>query len=147
MKRIIVISILLIFITANLAIAELTKQDLDKSLAEQEKRIKEYIDLKIGAVNSRIDAVEKTVNSRINAVEKVVKEGQDFLKWMIGILALVVVGGITFPPIWQERRERKASSFTQSVTAKLDTLIQRVAQLEQEIADLKRPKIYQHNPK
>ncbi|MBC8234962.1 hypothetical protein H8E77_35910 [bacterium] len=158
MKRIIVISILLIFITANLAIAELTKQDLEKSLAEQEKRIKEYIDLKIGAVNSRIDAVEKTVNSninavektvdsRINAVEKVVEEGQNFLKWMIGILALVVVGGITLPPIWQERRERKASSFTQSVTAKLDTLIQRVAQLEQEVADLKRPKIYQHNPK
>ena len=154
MKRIIVISILLIFITANLAIAELTKQDLEKSLAEQEKRIKEYIDLKIGAVNSRIDAVEKTVNSRIDAVEKTVdsrinavEKGLEFLKWMIGILALIVVGGITFPPIWQELRERKASSFTQSVTAKLDTLIQRVAQLEQEIADLKRPKIYQHNPK
>ena len=149
MKRTIVISILLIFITADLAIAELTKQDLEKSLAEQEKRIKEYIDLKIDAVkaeikavNSRIDAVEKTVNSRIDAVEK----GQGFLKWMIGILALIVVGGITFPPIWQERRERKTSLFTQSVTAKLDSLIQRVEQLEQEIADLKKTKIYQHNP-
>jgi cell division protein FtsB len=146
LKRIIVVSILLILITANLAIAELTKQDLkeiEALLDKQEKRIKEYIDLKIDAVNSRIDAVEKTVNSRIDAVEK----GQEFLKWMIGILAAVVVVGITLPPIWQERRERKASSFTQSVTAKLDSLIQRVAQLEQEIADLKRPKIYQHNPK
>jgi len=150
LKKIIVVSILLILITANLAIAELTKQDLkeiEALLDKQEKRIKEYIDLKIEAVNSRIDAVEKTVNSRIDAVEKVVEEGQEFLKWMIGILAAVVVVGITLPPIWQERRERKASSFTQSITAKLDSLIQRVAQLEQEIADLKRPKIYQHNPK
>jgi len=140
-----VVSILLIFITANLAIAELTKQDLkeiEALLDKQEKRIKEYIDLKIDAVNSRIDAVEKTVNARIDAVEKVVEEGQEFLKWMIGILTAVVVVGITLPPIWQERRERKASSFTQSVMAKLDSLIQRVAQLEQEVADLKRPKIY-----
>ncbi|MBM3239069.1 hypothetical protein FJZ31_22480 [Candidatus Poribacteria bacterium] len=145
MKKIMVVSILLIFITANLAIAELTKQDLkeiEALLDKQEKRIKEYIDLKIDAVNSRIDAVEKTVNARIDAVEKVVEEGQEFLKWMIGILTAVVVVGITLPPIWQERRERKASSFTQSVMAKLDSLIQRVAQLEQEVADLKRPKIY-----
>jgi len=145
LKKIMVVSILLIFITANLAIAELTKQDLkeiEALLDKQEKRIKEYIDLKIDAVNSRIDAVEKTVNARIDAVEKVVEEGQEFLKWMIGILTAVVVVGITLPPIWQERRERKASSFTQSVMAKLDSLIQRVAQLEQEVADLKRPKIY-----
>jgi hypothetical protein len=109
----------LIFIAANLAMA-LTKEDLkeiEALLDKQEKRIIE------------------TVNSRV-----------EDLKWMIGILALVVVGGITLPPIWQERRERKASPFTQSVIAKLDSLIQRVAQLEQEVADLKRPKIYQHNP-
>jgi len=146
LKVIIVISLLLLFSTPKFAIADLTKQDLQEIkvlLDEQEKRIKEYIDGKIETVNARIDAVEKSVNARIDSVER----GQEFLKWMIGILALIVVGGITFPPIWQERRERKASSFTQSVTAKLDALIQRVGQLEQEVADLKRPKIYQHNPK
>jgi len=154
----------LIFITANFAIAELTKQDLKEIeilLDKQETRIKEYIDLNIDAVkaeikavNSRIDALEKTVDSRISAMEKTVDsrinavgKGLEFLKWMIGILALVVVGGITFPPIWQEWRERKASSSTQNVIAKLDSLIQRVAQLEQEVADLKGTKIYQQNPK
>jgi len=144
LKRITVVSLLLLFITANFATAELTKQDLDKSLAEQERRIKEYIDLKIEAVkaeikavNSKIDAVEKSVNaridavdSRINSVEKVVEQGQERLQWMIGILALVVVAGIAFPPIWQEWRERKASS-----------LAQRVLRLEQEIENLKKARI------
>ncbi len=127
MKKITVVSLLLLLITANFALAELTKQDLkeiEALLDRQEKRIKEYIDGKIETVNSRIDAV----NSGIEAVER----GQEFLKWMIGILALVVVTGIAFPPIWQEWRERRASSLTQ-----------RVMQLEQEVADLKERKIYQ----
>lgn len=142
MKRITVVSLLLLLITANFALAELTKQDLkeiEALLDRQEKRIKEHIDGKIetvnsriDVVNSRIDAVEKTLNSRIGAVEKVVEQGQERLQWMIGILALVVVAGIAFPPIWQEWRERRTSSLTQ-----------RVMQLEQEVADLKKRKIYQ----
>ena len=151
MKRITVVSLLLLFITANFAVADLTKQDLKEIktlLDEQEKRIKEYVDVKIETVNARIDAVEKSVNARIDAVEKSVnaridalektvdsrfesvERGQEFLKWMIGILALVVVAGIAFPPIWQEWRERKKSSLTQ-----------RVAKLEQEVAELKKRKI------
>ena len=133
MKRIIVVSLLLLFMTANFAIADLTTQDLKEIKAlldEQEKRIKEYVDVKIDAVektvNSRIDALEKTVDSRFESVEN----GQEFLKWMIGILALVVVAGIAFPPIWQEWKERRASSLTQ-----------RVAKLEQEVAELKKRKI------
>jgi len=140
LRKIIIVSILLLFITANLAIAELTKRDLkeiESLLDKQEKRIKEYIDLKIGAVNSRIDAV----NSRIDAVEKTINSRIDGLQWMIYILALVVVGGITLLPIQQERRERKASSLTQNVVEKLDSLTQRIVQLEQEVADLKKPKL------
>ena len=126
MKRIIIISLLFLFISP-FAVANLTKQDLkeiEALLDKQEKRIKEYIDIKIEAVNARIDAT----NTRIDSVEK----GQEFLKWMIGILALVVVAGIAFPPIWQEWRERRKSSFTQ-----------RIAKLEQEVAELKQRKIFQ----
>ena len=126
MKKIIVVSLLLLFIAANFALANLTKEDLKKIKAlldEQEKRIKEYIDIKIETVNARIDAVEGTMNSRFESVEN----GQEFLKWMIGIIAMVVVAGIAFPPIWQEWKERKASSLTQ-----------RVVKLEEEIAELKR---------
>ena len=144
MKRIIFVSLLSLFITANFALADLTKEDLKEIKAlldEQEKRIKEYIDIKIETVNARIDAVEsrisaveKTLNARIDTVERTmnsrfesVENGQEFLKWMIGIIALVVVAGIAFPPIWQEWKERKASSLTQ-----------RVVKLEQEIAELKK---------
>ena len=137
MKKIIVVSLLLLFVTANFALADLTKEDLKEIKAlldEQEKRIKEYIDIKIETVNARIDAVEKTLNARIDTVEETmnsrfesVENGQEFLKWMIGIVALVVVAGIAFPPIWQEWKERKASSLTQ-----------RVMKLEEEIAELKK---------
>lgn len=133
MKKIITIFLLFLF-TSQFAVAELTKQDLkeiEALLDKQEKRIKEYIDIKIEAVNARIDATNTRIdatNTRIDSVEK----GQDFLKWMIGILALVIVAGIAFPPIWQEWRERRKSSLTQ-----------RVAKLEQEVDDLKQRKIYQ----
>ena len=140
MKRIIVVSLILLFMTANFARADLTTRDLKEIKAlldEQEKRIKEYVDVKIDAVeksvnaridavNTRIDTLEKRVDSRFESVER----GQEFLKWMIGILALVVVAGIAFPPIWQEWKERRASSLTQ-----------RVAKLEQEVAELKKRKI------
>jgi len=137
LKRIIFVSLLSLFITANFALADLTKEDLREIktlLDEQEKRIKEYIDIKIETVNARIGAVEKTLNARIDTVERTmnskfesVENGQEFLKWMIGIVALVVVAGIAFPPIWQEWRERKSSSLTQ-----------RVLKLEQEVAELKK---------
>ena len=71
-------------------------------------------------------SVRATIPQRFESVER----GQEFLKWMIGILALVVVAGIAFPPIWQEWRERKASSLTQ-----------RIARLEEEVAELKKRKI------
>jgi len=144
LKKIIVVSLLLLFTTTNFALADLTKEDLKEIKAlldEQENRIKEYIDIKIETVNARIDAVEskidaveKTVNSRIDAVEKTmnsrfesVENGQEFLKWMIGIVAMVVVAGIAFPPIWQELKERKKSSLTQ-----------RIMTLEQEVTELKK---------
>jgi len=109
LKRIIIISLLFLFISP-FAVADLTKQDLKEIgalLDKQEKRIKEYIDIKIEAVNAKMDATNTRIdatNTRIDSVEK----GLDFLKWMIGILALVVVAGIAFPPIWQECSLRSA---------------------------------------
>ena len=68
---------LLLFLTTP-AFSELTKEDIRTVMKEEnaasEKRMKEYIDLKIDAVekslNARIDAVEKSLNARIDALEQ-----------------------------------------------------------------------------
>ena len=71
MKTVAILSLLLL---ASSAFGELTKEDLRTIVKEEnaasEKRMKEYIDLKIDATNARIDAVEKNLNARIDAVEK-----------------------------------------------------------------------------
>ena len=75
------VTILSLLLLASPVFGELTKEDLRTIIKEEndasEKRLKEYIDLKIETVNARIDAldqkvddVEKNLNDKIDAVEK-----------------------------------------------------------------------------
>ena len=73
MKTVAILSLLLF---ASSAYGELTKEDLRTIVKEEnaalEKRVKEYMDLKIDALDqklsARIDGVEKSLNTRIDAV-------------------------------------------------------------------------------
>ena len=83
MKTVTIVSLLLL---ASTAFAELTKEDIRTIFKEEgtasEKRLKEYIDLKIETVNARIDAVNAridAVNTRIDALEKSVDSRFDAL--------------------------------------------------------------------
>ena len=64
------VTILLLLLLASSAYGQLTKEDIRTIVKEEvgasEKRMKEYIDLKIETVNARIE----TVNARIDALEK-----------------------------------------------------------------------------
>ena len=64
------ITILFLLLLVSPAFGELTKEDLRTIIKEEitasEKRMKEYINLKIETVNARIDAV----NTRIDALEE-----------------------------------------------------------------------------
>ena len=73
--------LLLLLLLASPVFGELTKEDLRTIIKDEvtasEKRLREYIDLKIetvnariDATNARIDAVEKSLNARIDALEK-----------------------------------------------------------------------------
>ena len=70
MKAIIILSLLLLTTSA---FGQVTKEDLRTIVREEvtasEKRVREYIDLKIETTNARIDALEKSVNARIDAVD------------------------------------------------------------------------------
>ena len=68
------VTILFLLLLASPAFGELTKEDIRTIFKEEnaasEKRIKEYIDLKIETVNARIDALDKSLNARIDAVDQ-----------------------------------------------------------------------------
>ena len=71
MKTVTILSLLLLL--ASPVFGELTKEDLRTIIKDEvtasEKRLREYIDLKIETVNARIDAT----NTRIDALEKSLK--------------------------------------------------------------------------
>ena len=74
----IIITVFLLLLLTSTAFGELTKEDLrtiiKEEVAASEKRMKEYIDLKIDAVeknlNARIDALEESLNTQIDAVDE-----------------------------------------------------------------------------
>ena len=97
MRKILLLA-LCFFILTTCAFAELSQSDFQRiqSIVEKsEKQIKEYIDLKIDAVNAKIDAIDTkidtkidAVNSRIDSVEKSV--GRNFYL-IIATFTLIVV--------------------------------------------------------
>ena len=60
------VTIVSLFLLASTAFGELTKEDIRtivrEEIAAPEKRLREYIDLKIETVNARIDALDKSLN-------------------------------------------------------------------------------------
>ena len=82
MKAIIILSLLLLTTSA---FGELTKEDIRTIIKEEnaalEKRVKEYIDLKVDALDqklsARIDGVEKSLNAKIDALETSVDDRFD----------------------------------------------------------------------
>ena len=77
-----ILTILSLLLLASPVFAELTKEDLRTIIKEEnaalEKRMKEYIDLKIDGVekslNARIDGVEKSLNAKIDALDQKVND-------------------------------------------------------------------------
>ena len=69
-----IIAMLSLLFLASPAFGELTKEDIRIIVREEvvasEKRTREYIDLKVEALNQRIDDVEKNLNDKIDSVNK-----------------------------------------------------------------------------
>ena len=113
-----VVIILSLFLLISPAFGELTKEDvraiireevrpiIKEEVAASEKRMKEYVDLKIEAVNARIDAVDKSLNARIDNID----ENFDPF-WIvlitIGIAIILPQIIIVFITVYDDIRERK----------------------------------------
>lgn len=93
-----------------LALAELTKQDLQEINAlilQSEERMKQYIDAKIEATNAKIEAVStktdakiETLSVRIDGMERELT----ILEWVIGLIGAGFLAILTIPQ-FMERKE------------------------------------------
>ena len=122
-----VITILFLLLLASPAFGELTKEDIRTIFKEEntasEKRIKEYIDLKIETVNARIDAVEKNLNDKIDAMGKSLDR-----VWymMIGLIGLITAA-IAVPQIiiaFKERGQKEMQTQIDQLRKELEAMQQ-----------------------
>ena len=103
MKVIIIPFLLLLTATA---FGELTKEDIRIIVREEitasEKRTREYIDLKVEALNQRINDVEKNLNDKIDNVNK------NFDRVWLLIIALIglITAAIAIPQLVIAYREK-----------------------------------------
>ena len=121
-----IITLLSLLLFASAAYGELTKEDLRAIIKEEvrpiikeenaalEKRMKEYIDLKIETVNAKIDAVDQKLSARIDAVDQKLSARIDALEgnvsriWL-AILALIAAA-VALPQliiVYSERKREK----------------------------------------
>ena len=105
-----VITVVLLLLLASPVFGELTKEDLrtiiKEEIAASEKRMREYIDLKIDgldkSLNARIDGLDKGLDARIDGLDK--RTGDVWLM-MIALVGLITAT-IAIPQIIIAYRER-----------------------------------------
>ena len=105
-----VITVLLLLLLASPVFAELTKEDLrtiiKEEIAASEKRMREYIDLKVDGLdknlNARIDGLDKNLDASIDALDKRIG---DVWLMMIALVGLITAT-IAIPQIIIAYRER-----------------------------------------
>ena len=137
------ITILLLLLLTTSAFGELTKEDLRTIIKEEnaalEKRMKEYIDLKVETVNARIDAVDQKLSARIDAVEKSIDELDEKLSdrikdvWhvVLGLIGLIVAT-VAIPQIIIAYRERGQ----RAMQSQIDQLREQIEAMNQSINEL-----------
>ena len=124
-----IVTILSLLLLTSAAFGELTKEDLHdlkedlhKAIKEEitasEKRTREYIDLKIDGVNTRIDAVDKSL-------------GRVWL--MIAALIGLITATIAVPQIiiaYRDRGRKEMESSQQAMQTQIDRLREQIEALQ-----------------
>ena len=141
MKIAIIISILLTMVLSSFAEAQLTKEDIRQIIkeenAQQEERLKQYIDVEIAKM--KVELKDEIGKNRTEIA--VVKEGLEFLKWIMGFLGLLMISAIVMPSMVQAWRERKESKGFGQIAIQFERLEKVVDMLREEVAMLKEQRI------
>ena len=135
MKTVTIVSLLLL---TSVAFGELTKEDVRTIIKEEnaasEKRTREYIDLKIDAVeknlNAKIDGVEKNLNTKIEAL----KEKLDWVWYMIIALIGLITAAIAIPQIiiaYRDRGQKEMERSQKEMQSQIDQLRKELEAMQQ----------------
>ena len=136
-----VITILFLLLLTSTAFGELTKEDIRTIIKEEndafEKRMKEYIDLKIetvnakiDATNTRIDALDKSLSARIDATNiRIDALDKSFDQAWILIIALIglITAAVAIPQIiiaYKERDWKQARIEIQQLREQIESMNQ-----------------------
>ena len=88
------------------------KQEIKEDIANSEKNMKEYINIKVDGVNTKVDSVEEQVT---------------FLSYLVYALIALIVGAIAIPQLimtWRSRREHSLERRVERLTEEVETLKQ-----------------------
>lgn len=139
MKTLLVSLSILFYALAVPAHAELTDADFDKirlivkeevkkEVESSEARMKDYINTKIDALDTKIDGVEKRLNTKIGAVnsriDSVEKQMTFLLNVIYGLIALIIVA-IGIPQViigWRSRRDSSLENRVEILTQEIEAL-------------------------
>ena len=128
-----IIAILSLLLLASPVFGELTKEDLRTIIKEEvrpiikeeitvsEKRMKEYIDLKIETVNARIDGLDKSLNARIDALDKRIGD----MRILVIALIALITAAIAIPQIiiaYKERGQKEMQTQIEQLRQKIEAL-------------------------
>ena len=127
-KKVLLLAICFLILTTN-AFAELTQSDLekiDKLIQESEARIKEYVDLKISALDVKltgeIKALDERLTGKINSLDGRLTQVYGFVIALVALIAVAV--GLPQILVARQGKEMRAQD-------------QRIEALQQEIEKLK----------
>ena len=128
MKTVTIVCLLLL---AFPVFGELTKEDIRTIVKEEgaasEKRLKEYIDLKIDGVEKSLNAKIDTVNARIDAVDQKLTARIDDIRVIMIALIGLVAAVIAIPQIIIAYRDRGR----QKMQTEIDQLRERIEAMQQ----------------
>ena len=120
-----VIAILFLLLLTATAFGELTKEDIRIIIREEvtasEKRMKEYIDLKIETVNARIDGLDKSLNAKIDALDKRIGD----MRILVIALIALITAAIAIPQIiiaYKESGQKEMQTQIEQLRQKIEAL-------------------------
>ena len=121
-----IVTILSLLLLASPVCAELTKEDLRTVIKEEntalEKRMKEYIDLKVDALDqklgARIDGVEKNLNAKIEAVDQRIDDMRIVMIALVGLIAAAVALPQVIIAYIERKREKEIHLLVQQLREK-----------------------------
>ena len=136
MKILTILSLLLLL--ASPVCAELTKEDIRTIIKEEnsalEKRIKEYIDLKIDALDQKVDALDKSLNGKVDDLGKSLNGRIDDIRTIMIALIALITAAIAVPQIimaYKERGQKGLERSQQAMQSQIDQLRKELEAMQQ----------------